>query len=196
MKAIWVVIGVGILAGVVVTIGDYRTWRYEETKNYGHGPDVEKATWKLTQIYQNNRAKIRIRYPEGWMAETAGAFRNEQQINWPGDGEVVEFRNKNSGVKVSVRKTEGSLTDWENKFLQAADPAERPYGDRQVINTDKGSYTILTWQRFAGNDTYVKQTGLAKKGELLVVVEMESSLFDFKIDEVNFREMMKSLVML
>ena len=195
-KIVWGVIGVWLLTGVGVSIWDYRNWRYEETKNYGHGPDVEKATWRLTRIYQNNLAKIRIRYPEGWEVVTASAFIDEARIEWPGDGEVVEFRNKNLNVRVSVSKAEGSLTEWENKFLQEADPGERPYGDRQVVNTDRGSMTILTWQRFAGSQTFMRQWGVAKKGELLVVVKFDSGLVDFKIDEVNFREMIISLVLL
>lgn len=197
-KMVWAVLGVWLAAGVGVSVWDYRSWQYEETKNYGHGPDVEKATWKLIPIYQNNPARLRIRYPEGWTAETAPAFRDEKQINWPGDGIVAEFslREQSKNITISERKAEGSLTDWENKFLQAANPAERSYGDRRVVNTDRGSYSILAWQKISGNETTMRQTGLAKKGELLVIVEMKSGLVDFKIDEVNFLEMMKSLVLL
>jgi len=186
-KIVWGVIGVWLVVGVGVSIWDYRNWRQEETKNYGHGPDVEKATWKLTRIYQNNLAKIRIRYPEGWEVVTA-----------PGDGVVAEFslREQSKKISIEVRKAEGSLTEWENKFLQETDPGERPYGDRQVVNTDRGSMTILTWQRFAGSQTFMRQWGVVKKGELLVVVKFDSGLVDFKIDEVNFREMIISLVLL
>lgn len=56
-----------LAVGIVVSVWDYKSWRREETRNFGQGPG--SASIALTEIYQNDEWGIRLKYPEEWNVE-------------------------------------------------------------------------------------------------------------------------------
>lgn len=183
-KKKWQIIGLGVFLAVlgIKSVWDWRVWRIEETKNYGHGPGELKPTWQMTQNWQNDIYKIRIKYPKGWSVEE-------------GNGQVVKFSDGTETAVIKSVRVFGNLKDQEDMLIKNAGSDERLYGERQYLNTDKTSMTILTWQKFSAGETVMIQKYLAKKGDNLVTVEFFSSLADWRKNEPNFKEMAKTLVL-
>ncbi len=85
-----VIVSLLLAVGMALSIWDYKSWRSEETKNFGYGPgDVSVA---LTQVYQNDEWGVRMKYPEGWDIEQTVRFeRTEKNLPDIVDGEVAKI---------------------------------------------------------------------------------------------------------
>lgn len=64
-----IIVALLLATGVVFSIRDYKSWRKEETRNFGQGPGA--ASVALTEIYQNDEWGVRLKYPGGWSVEEA-----------------------------------------------------------------------------------------------------------------------------
>lgn len=165
--------GLLIAVGVIFTVWDYKNWRIEETKNYGHGwaenREVAPAQ-KLKEVYTNAPLKFRIKYPEGWDA-----------------GEMT-FRDPSGRVKMQVR-VEKDARDFSAIADEMAEGVTR---DRSYINTETASLTVLTWE--GARET--KQVAMAKKNDRLykITVTCESGVWKFWF--ATLEEIYRSLVLL
>lgn len=79
-----------LAVGIAFSVWDYKSWRNEETKNFGQGPGGVSVT--LTQIYQNDEWGVRMKYPEGWRIEEAVKFeRTEKNLPDIVDEEIAKI---------------------------------------------------------------------------------------------------------
>ena len=140
---------------MAVSVWDWRNWRYEETKNYGHGPLESLALpQELAIRYVNEYAGIRMRYPGGWMvveklkdiaktAEMAESFKPSKLtevavITNPG-GEVE--------VKVGVDRTQADLvTALEEQVKGVTGRGIEMAREREYLNTEREDWGIITWE--------------------------------------------------
>jgi len=179
-------VGILVLAGMLFTFWDYYKYWKIENSNYGHGPGQAAATWNLDQLYQNELVKIRIKYPKDLEAKTQGLK----------DTETVEFNNGEVSVSVRARNETGTLKDLEDKEIANLAKNEQMYGERSYENTERVNMTVINFQRFVGDKTYMVSRYLAKKGDKLFVVEFSTELINWQKNQPNFREMARTLVLL
>jgi len=84
-----IIVALLLAVGLGFSVWDYKNWRKEETKNFGHGPGDASVT--LTQIYQNDEWGVRLKYPEGWDMEQAVTFeRTEKNLPDIVDEEIAK----------------------------------------------------------------------------------------------------------
>lgn len=163
----WIGVGFLVLTGVLFTIWDYAKYRKVETENYGHGPNDKLVSWKLEKLVQTE--DYRIKYPE----------------------DLQDVR-----VSVRVRNEKGSLKDLEDKEIAGLAKNEQMYGERSYENTERINMTVIRFQRFEGDKTYMVSRYLAKKNDKLFVLEFVTGLDSWQRMEGNIREMARSLVLL
>lgn len=89
-----IILALLVAVGIVASVWDYKSWRKEETRNFGQGPklNVQDSMFnvQLTEVYQNE--VFRLRYPEGWKIEEAVKFeRTEKNLPDIVDEEVVRI---------------------------------------------------------------------------------------------------------
>lgn len=144
-----------VAAGVVVSVRDYKAWRYEETKNYGHGPLESLAEPReLAQRYANEYAGFRMRYPAGWQAEEI--LKNRTDLT--ALGEVYEPKELTGAVlledgrgeveiRVSVDQARGDLvTVLEEQVRAAEGEGIKLVREREYLNTDREDWGVITWE--------------------------------------------------
>ncbi len=171
-----IVVATVLSLGVGFTVWDYMKWKHAETDQFGKGPSVYPVL-KLTHMYQSGVVGVRIKYPTDWKATESK------------DG-VISL---GSNMKVVTEKTDKNLTDIADEFVKnEIDAGKRMAKEREYINTDQVSVTVLT---FEYGDVY-KKVGLAwEKGKLVRVV-MEGSVMEIVALEPTFLEMVKTLVII
>ena len=87
-----IIVALLVAVGIAFSIRDYKSWRSEETKNFGQGPG--SASFKLNQVYQNDEWGIRMKYPEGWDIEQTVKFeRTEKNLPDIVDEEIAKIGN-------------------------------------------------------------------------------------------------------
>lgn len=156
-KITWGIVGMMLVAGVGVTIGDYRSWQQAELARYGQGwKDLEKPAAKLTQMYQSKLPGIRLRLPEGWeVKENAGGI------------EVIGM------MTVKVTTSDKNLTDLVNEEVSRMRTQGKITGEREYANTEKMDMTVISWtEELPGGRGQMKQKVMGKEGERLVVLEV------------------------
>lgn len=85
-----IIIALLLVVGIGFSIWDYRSWRKEETRNFGQGPGSTSVA--LTRIYQNDEWGVRLKYPEGWDIEKTVRFeRTEKNLPDIVDEEVARI---------------------------------------------------------------------------------------------------------
>lgn len=177
-----IIITLLLLAGIGYSVWDYKKWRWEETRAFGKGPEESAKSEVLSTkliIYQNGVVGIRIKYPEGFKINENPKFevlnpkqKFEDVVRMGERVEVVNFGDK---VKINVERTDLGLSDASDRETGRIELAR----ERDYINTEKLSITILTWAQ--------GQRALAKIGEKLIVI-------DSQVDQKLFFEILKSLV--
>lgn len=163
----WVLIGGLVIVGVLFTFWDYYNYHKIETQNYGHGPGDKVVTWKLDKLVQTK--DYRLKYPEDLQGVT---------------------------VNIKITSAVGSLVNWENKEIAGLAENEQMYGERTYENTDRINMTVIRFQRFAGDQTYMVSRYLAKKNDKLFTLEFVTSLEDWQSMEGNITVMARTLVLL
>jgi hypothetical protein len=181
-----------ILGGMAFTIKDYERWRHAEWDNYGHGPGEMKPAWVLSQLYQNDLAKLRIRYPENWKTYTYPDYRTGVIKNMRSE-EVVRFFNQEAQVVVKVKGVTGNLTDLVNsEALKRKNEGWIVDGDWQNWNIGDAAVTAIVWKK--GGE--IKIQALAVVKGRLINSEWNGVYQDKTLYMGTFRGMLESLVML
>lgn len=185
-------LGVLIFVGTGVSVWDYKNWRYEETKNYGHGPEFVKPL-ELTKQYQNKIAGLRMRYPAGWEVYVDAKFKMQDARFNLTDlvkiGERVEVAMIGE-VTIGVERINKNFPDVVN-----AEVAELPVKlarERDYIVVSTADMVVLTWEE--GEVVY--QRALASGRGKIVVTDVSKSKSEWKNLEKTFWEMYKSLVLI
>jgi len=181
LSKVWWLLGGLVLAGVMFTFWDYRNYQKIETINYGHGPGEKAVTWKIDQLYQNEAAKVRIKYPI------------ELKII---NSDIVGFEGEGVKISLKVKPATGMLKDWEDKEIAGLAKNEQMYGERSYENTERVNMTVINLQRFEGDKTYMVSRYLAMKYNRLYTLEFVTELGNWQKNEGNFKEMARSLVLL
>jgi hypothetical protein len=192
LKKYWWLV-VLILVGMGLSVMDYKKWKYEETKNYGHGPDVVKPL-ELTKLFQNKVAGIRIRYPGEWKLEVNPKF--DSLSNSKKTWEDVLIKNKREQVleigsfKLSEEYVSKNFPDVVNDEVKMiGTPLSR---ERQYIVTMAGDVVVLTWEKDGG----VWQRAMVARGNRLVIMDVNNNNDEWKKWETTYWEMYKSLVLI
>lgn len=169
-----IILGVALAMGVALSVRDWQRWRYEETKNYGHGPGgagelEEQARRRKWALYQNEAVGIRLRYPEGWeVKENSVSSGKREKVSVVRFGEGGGWR---IDVGVEELKTGANLNevvDREIKTLKGL--GATLVGERQNLNTERVSAVILTWEE--GGEK--RQRGVTVGGGKIVVVDVRN----------------------
>jgi len=175
---VWIILALLISAGVGVSVVDYRNWRNEETKNYGHGPreNLEEAL-ELGSRYINSYAGIRFRYPEGWKMEekvrdiAVLAESDRPVVLIPrGEVEVVRVESPDGEIWVSVGRTqnEDDVVRILEKEIAAGEAGGVKYiGEREYWNSEREDWGVITWQ----DGEWIVKKAWAVEGEKTAVVE-------------------------
>lgn len=166
-------LGVLVVGGMVFTVWDYRQWKTEETKNYGHGWEANigvAPAQKLGGIYTNGVLKFRIKYPQDWEAK----------------GMTFSEPFGRARVTVTVVK------DTRDLPVIADEAAGGVTQDRGYVNTDSASLVVLTWE----GTGETKQLALAKKENRLYKIEITCESGIWKAWSATFEEIYRSLVLL
>lgn len=151
-----------------LSIQDYRSWRYEETKNYGHGPgELYVPAEEMTEKYEVKVLGFRIRYPWGWKLNVDSDFgalvtREEsrrQPRSWeelfPSRSMTQAFTLEKVGVEqispmvtFEIGTTLIGSTDYVTGELDRYKQMTgvQIVGDRDYVNTDRVQWTLITTQ--------------------------------------------------
>lgn len=161
----FVVLGVVLTIGVGYSVYDYKTWRYEELKNYGHGPgDTQPKIQlpELVQLYRNEVVRIRLRVPAGWVIQENPKFQvlnpksppvlanllvpeKREEVAKFGDRMTVEILKTKINLPDFVRKEAGDNDDWLYVNGGRVGFTVVTYPDKSVAYS-AGDYTyIVTW---------------------------------------------------
>jgi hypothetical protein len=193
----WVVICIAIMAGVLVTFADYNNWRHAELDKYGQGwNDIKAPAAKLTTMYQNAGAKIRLRLPDNWKVEEEKPFLNSDTTRKidpvSTTAQVVARINKVMTMKVWYAS--GDLTDIvSNEAKRVSDGGNRLSRDWEYANSEKINITVITWQtQSPDGKTEVVQEGLAKKGREVLKLVTEVPFEDWNNYENTVLEIYKN----
>ena len=170
-----------IITGLGVSVWDYRSWRHEETKNFGQGP-VGAAPLELTRVYQNKTAGFRVRYPDGWEIKENFKFKI---LNFKVRYRVVEM----GPVKMSVEKKNANMPDITNDEVKKIGKLAR---EREYIGLGQGTAVILTW---VGNGHFF-QRAMVEHREQIVVLDLEAPMdTQVQVLERTFTEMVRGLTL-
>lgn len=187
-----------MVAGMVFSVADYKKWRRAETENYGHGPGEIRPKLVLGELYQNDVAGIRMRYPSGWRTFTYENYRNQggeivKKISTP---EVVRFFDpKREGgsfnLEVAVRKGSRNLMD-EVDLVIAGEKAKgwTVVGQRRYWQAGEIPVTGLLTE-MAERMTW---WGWAQKGDRLIQMNWEGDKTEVGENEGTFKGVWESTV--
>jgi hypothetical protein len=195
MRKIIIILGSGVLMmGVVWTVfEDYLPWRHAENDNFGQGPGEVGSVGIVNKMFQESGALVRINYPESWKVRNVWGNKG-----WKPATDVVIFSPMEGDIKVTVSRFEvqGSLVDLADKMVMEKKVLGWIAQERQYI-TAKEDVTILTWEeKQANGEIRMRQTALAKNGNVLIEVDAYCSIKDWKTNMGIFWEMYKSLVII
>jgi len=138
-----------VSVGLVISFGDYRAWKYEETHLLGHGSGVVEPTTpvvlEFTQPYRSSVLGFRFRYPKEWKVtkeDTTFTIVDPKRpvtlltaVPLDKRKELLAF---DSGVTVYVMRTKKNLPDLVD--IEAGSLKHREY-----VNTDWAKFTILNF---------------------------------------------------
>jgi len=194
-----------IVVGVGVTLVDYKKWRWEETRRFGHGYEEQlEPAVPLTKVYQNDIAGVRVKYPGEWGAEENSKFNLQNSnviVRWE---EVLEEEKRElvvqwpGGVRLYIENTDKNLADIaDTEVKELESEGASLAGDREYINTDEASLVILTWEEVpeTGN-LVVWQRAMAQKKGRLVVLEAEMAKTEWLKWKKTLEEIYRSLVII
>ena len=192
------VFGVLMVAGMVFSVADYRKWRRAELENYGHGPGEIRPKLVLGELYQNDIAEVRMRYPSGWRTFTYENYRNPggkivKKITTP---EVVRFFDPKRGgstfnIEVAVRKGARSLMDEAN--LTVAGQKSKGWavvGERKYWQAGEIPVTGLLMEK----EDRMIWWGWAQKGDKLIWMNWEGDKTEVEENEGTFKGIWESTV--
>lgn len=171
------------MVGVFLSINDYRNWKKEETKNYGHGP-LEKLALplELAVRYQNDVAGIRLRYPQDWIAKDQTLFlaasykiptswktllgvEKRYQVTT-----ILSSDEVDPTVKIDLYEQRAINPDVTTVLEREAKKLESEgivfSRNRDYLNTNRENWMVLTWEK--GEKTF--RYGIAVRGERIVIV--------------------------
>lgn len=196
-RKIWVITGVLVAIGVAVTLVDYKNWRRAELAKYGQGwNDLKAPAMKLTTMYQNNPAGIRVRLPSDWKVTEKAPFLNSiiYKEGAPITHQIQEVMNISGIITVKVLYSSKNLTDNvtdEVKRIMA--DGGRLSRDWEYANSDKINMTVITRQgNLPGGKTQVIQEAMAQKGNKLVEIEVKVPFEDWNNYENTVWEIYKN----
>lgn len=156
-----VAFGMLLVIGTALSIRDYRVWRYEETKNFGHGPggDVPAVSLPdLVQVYKNDVLQVRLRIPEQWAVKENSLFQITDPKNPPVLEKLLAFERQievarfGDRVILSIVKSKSDLPDFVSK--QAGELKDRMY-----VSSSKVTFTLVQFPNrivaYYGRNGYV-----------------------------------------
>lgn len=189
-----VVCGVFLAAGAGYTVwGDYLPWKRAESANFGHGPGEIGAMGKVNTMYQESGAGVRINYPKGWKVRTVWGLKG-----WKPATDVVIFTPPENDAKVIVSRREvlGSLVDQADGMIKEKTSLGYVSEERQYISALE-DITVLTFRiKLPDGTNRVKQSALAKNGDVLVIVDVDAADSEWENMLGIFWEMYKTLVII
>lgn len=167
--------------GGVFSYRDYKEWKNEELKNYGHGPGGLYANpLEAKEHFENQFVGIKFNYPSEWKIEVNKRFvvSNPKLVfktyvtpnviqELVGFERVTDGGKEEVGVNVGiVAKT--NLVDYVNAdIVKQIKAGKNLVGERQYINSDRSNWTIVN---FVEKDMAVKRA-YAISGERMFVIE-------------------------
>ena len=180
----WVVVGCLIIAGMAVTVIDYRQWRKLETANYGKGADGSSQLLPAGELvnYKNDVAKFRVKYPEGWTVAENPKFliRGEEKITWEdivksGERtEVVKFshpiavHNVRPEATIYITKTDKGMSDIADaRVAERLSRGLNPMADREYMRVGDNDMTVIAWDEA----NVIHQITLVKRDGRLLEIE-------------------------
>ncbi|HBC73123.1 hypothetical protein A2379_00030 [Candidatus Amesbacteria bacterium RIFOXYB1_FULL_47_13] len=198
MKPRWrqAVLGILLIAGMVFTVWDYRDWKWEETRKYGHGYEDQLApAVALTRTYQNDLVRVRLKYPEEWEINeiSNSALTFEEMVKEGGRVVVAQWPGK---MTLSIEKTTRGLPDIADEEVRLLNKAGVNLSkEREYISTQETNMTVLTWEKpNAVRQQEVIQRGLAEKKGRLAVAEAKVSQADWLKWGKTFWEIYRSII--
>lgn len=178
-----VVVGL-LMVGIVGSIKDWRDWKYQETYRYGYGWEADRelaAAQKLAGPYQNNVAKIRMRYPEGWDVQ-------ETQVVTFTSPFTLNSEGKKSSIAVFVGRSDQNLPDLVSAEVQKVGKLSKEW---EYVNGEKMGFTVITWE--GGSWVYQKAMGVADGRLVTIDVSCEKAMWNTFAK--TFVEVYKSVVL-
>lgn len=174
--------------GIGFSVGDYRRWRYEEIKNFGHGPTESLTPPKdLTARYENAVAGVRFAYPADWTVEPNRIF-SQKNPSIPLGKQITMVRVKYPSVSLEVgmeKAAEQGTALLEGEIKRLKDSGIIFTKERDYLNTDRENWIVLTWEE----GEQVVRYAITAKGERLVFVKavVDKNVFSLwtrTVDEV------------
>lgn len=198
--------------GMYLSIKDYRSWRYEETKNYGHGPgELYSPAEQLSEKYEAKVIGFRLRYPWGWKLDVDSEFQkllaSEEARTQPKKWEQI-FKEGSMTDALTLQKTgveqivptislklgttRTVSTDYVTTELARYKqmPGVRLVGDRDYVNTDRVQWTIITTQL---NSKETKHAYMMV-GERLFVATMDYAIGKHYVYLRTFEDFLRNVV--
>ena len=179
------VIGSLVMAGMIFTVWDYRTWKKEEINLYGLGKPVETGfspALGLEGIFTDQVARIRVKHPGGWKMrsnpelEKRGARLSSKKI------EVMEVEMGGVKIAVSVQEIKEDLPVVADRMAVGISQ------ERDYITSATAAWTILTWEG--------RQVAVAKRDNRLYTVEVTCEKSAWKQFSKTFEEVYRQIVLL
>ena len=153
------------LFGLFGSIWEYKTWRREETSNYGQGWEqtkVLKESETLVGPYINEKQGFRIRYPKNWQVK-------EDKVS-------TAFYLDSKSIQVKQITTNLNFPDLVDSLASGV-IRDRDYIESWVILTFEGSQKALT-----------------QKGNKIYLITAVTPTKNWNEYELTFKEVYKSLV--
>ena len=164
-----VILALLVVVGIGLSVKDYRAWKWEETRNYGHGPvEALGKPMELNGRYINPVVGIRVKYPEGWVStgkvglKTVG--KNKAEVVRIDGGEIRIIVKVALEERAEITVADEMIEELKNKGISLA-------RERDYYGDENEDWTVLTWDE--GEKTV--RMGFAITNGKIVVVEAESN---------------------
>lgn len=196
-----VIFAIAVIAGVGITIRDYRQWVHAETDKYGQGyVDTRAPAQELPNLYENKWAGIRIRFPAGWQVveERQSKFVGDNFENQTAAGEQIEIAKWGDVMAINVEKTNGNLIDIVNAEIGVIKKNGRMLREGEVLQLETaGDGRLLTWETgTALNNETVYQEAIFENGDKTVRIVCKTAKTNWSNWEKTWLEIFKSLVVI
>lgn len=199
-KAIaWAAAGAAILIGAAITIRDYRAWQHAEMDKYGQGyADSRADALPLPNLYENQWAGARIRYPEGWVAteertQTSPLDTFELAAPWEKQIEIAKWGEM---MTMSATKTKETLPDTVVAEISRIKKTGKMLRDGEGLQLDTAEEgRILTWEATSSGEPLIYQEAVAKRGNKVYRVKCKTNKSDWGKWEKTWLAIFKSQVL-
>lgn len=185
-----------IVVGVAVSVWDYKNWKYEETRNYGYGPDTAFSL-VINRTYQNKLAGVRIRYPGEWEVKVNPKFEVKNlKLTF---NDVVTKNDRVWVVKlggkmtVYVARLTKNMPDEVNNEVALINKISKLNREREYVGTVAGTAVVLSWEN---EGTFYQRGMLSGNGKMVIVDLVDADATTKEVMEKTLIEMLKSVVLI